>query len=283
MNNNTDEIKNAKVIACFNQKGGVGKTSCTSNLAVALANLGNKVLVIDTDSQGNLTDFFLGMMGSKRNDNNKEALENCSISKFVARENVMHIEIRKNLFMIPSTQESIKLTQYIALQENNGFIFYELLSNPNIKNKYDVVLVDLSPTKTIITTNIYNCCDYLYLLGEYAHFSHSGLMKIIEEFITAQNSIYAKNKGIVAGLIINKVNLTKKIMNKKIVKNIGNVEVITRLPETSAMDQSQEAFKSIFEFSSTSNTLKSFIKEFNVFVNHIQNFLEINKTTNLNK
>lgn len=171
----------AKVIAVVNEKGGVGKTTTTLNLAACLRELGKKVLGVDMDPQGNLT-ICCGNKGKDKNSipySLGELIEN---------------EIRKKEYDIKDYIKSYKDISYIS---NNSFmssvemsliavterefVLKEILEP--LREEYDNILLDCGPTLGIFMINALVAADSIIIPVEADNFSFAGLEDIIQSVL----------------------------------------------------------------------------------------------------
>lgn len=158
---------NMKVINIINAKGGVGKTTTALNLAVGLADMGNRVLVIDADPQGNATvSIKFESSGSELDINN--VLQNTNdITECIYQSEF------ENLDIIPSFNMELILTDKIIFTSVNR---ESKLSKQlrKVRKMYDYIIIDNAPTFNTITTNTLNCSDDVIIPMTDTHLSECG-------------------------------------------------------------------------------------------------------------
>ncbi len=159
-----------KVIAIANQKGGVGKTTTTINLAAYLAEKNKSVLVIDSDPQGNTT-TGLGIDKNNVNGTFYDVLTgNMDFNDVVETTKYDEIKIDVLATDIQLSGAEIELINF----ERREFILRDMIEDNDIKNKYDYILIDCPPSLNILTLNAMTCansvliplqCEFLALEG----------------------------------------------------------------------------------------------------------------------
>jgi len=132
---------NMRKIAIVGFKGGIGKTTTCVNLGAALALRGRRTLLIDTDTQANLS-IALGI------NNYKNSLADVLTRKVPAEECILRA--RKNLDLLPSSIALFKAQQRMVLEMAREEIFIELFAR---LNGYDYQLLDCAPSVTLLTVN----------------------------------------------------------------------------------------------------------------------------------
>ncbi len=137
--------KNNRILAIANQKGGVGKTTTTVNLATALAAVGKKVLVLDFDPQGNASTGF-GIDNSMRNLTSYDLVMNdINLSEAI------HKTMIPNLDIIPSTIDLSGAEIEMVSLVRREFRLKTALENSGIA--YDYILIDCPPSLGLLTLN----------------------------------------------------------------------------------------------------------------------------------
>ena len=173
-----------KIISVANQKGGVGKTTTTVNLSTILAKKGKKVLLIDTDPQGNATS---GLGVSK---DVELSVYDILIGDTEFDETLQETAI-KNLKVCPS---NISLAgaevQLVSMMSREQRLKTKL---DKIKDQYDYILIDCPPSLGLVTLNAFTASDSVLIPVQCEYFALEGL-----------------------GQLLNTVNLVKKHLNKNL-------------------------------------------------------------------
>lgn len=138
-------------IAIVGFKGGIGKTTTCVNLGDALARQGNRVLLIDTDTQANLA-ISLGVKEYKK------SLSDVLVRKATAEECIL--STRKNLDLLPSSLGLFKAQQRMVLEMAREEIFEELFSG---LDSYDYHLIDCAPSLSLLTVNSVVYVDEVFI------------------------------------------------------------------------------------------------------------------------
>ncbi len=161
----------ADIIALANQKGGVGKTTTGVNLGAGLANLGNRVLIIDIDAQGNATSG-VGIAKSSITKDIYDVLVNEEPIKNV----ILHTE-HKDLDIAPATIQlsgaEIELTSQIARETRL------LDAVKTIGDDYDFILIDCPPSLGLLTINAFTASNSILIPVQSEYYALEGLSQLL--------------------------------------------------------------------------------------------------------
>lgn len=171
----------ARIIGVANQKGGVGKTTTAINLAASLAVLEFKTLLVDADPQANST---TGMGFDLHNIN--QSLYDCMVNQTPIRDVVLKSDI-PNLDVVPSHIDLVGAEIEMINYPNRESILKEILAA--IKDDYDFVVIDCSPSLGLITVNALTAADSVIVPVQTEFFALEGLGKLLNTVKLVQNRL----------------------------------------------------------------------------------------------
>lgn len=164
----------ARIIALANQKGGVGKTTTTINLAAGLAELGQRVLIVDLDPQGNAS-TGLGIGQDQRDVTTYDLLT----GEATPDEAIQETEFQ-NLFIVPATTDLSSADIELIANEKRSFLLRDALRQLSVDSlSLDYILIDCPPSLNILTVNAFIAADSIIVPLQSEFFALEGLSQLM--------------------------------------------------------------------------------------------------------
>lgn len=167
-----------KIIAIANQKGGVGKTTTSVNLAASLGVLEKKVLLIDADPQANATSG-LGIDVESVELGTYQLLEHSS----AAEETILKTE-SPNLDLIPAHIDLVAIEIELVEMEEREYMMRKAIRH--LKDQYDYILIDCAPSLGLLTLNALTASDSVIIPIQCEYFALEGLGKLLNTIKSVQ-------------------------------------------------------------------------------------------------
>ena len=232
-----------KVIAIANQKGGVGKTTTAVNLGCALAELGQRILIVDLDPQGNATSSF-GMQELEG-----ESLYEPLLGRSPLAEKILPTRLER-VFMITADLDLAGAEIEIARMENHLTRLTEALAPLRADDTFDYVLLDCPPSLGILMTNALAAADELLTPIQCEFFALEGLVKIVRVIEQVRNSganDHLEIGGIVMTMFDGRTNLSGQVV-AEVREHFASKVYDTVIPRTVRLSEAPSFGQSILEY-----------------------------------
>ena len=247
-----------KTIALVNQKGGVGKTTSSINLAASLGYLGKRALLIDLDPQGNSTTG----LGIDKGDI-KKSIYDLLIGSADIKEVIKKTKF-KNLYIIPATISlagaDLELAEKAKMDPEFSKNRQLKISLEEVKEVFDYIIIDCPPSLGLLTTNALTAADSVIIPVQCEFFALEGIMQLLNSIMLAQKTLNPTLdiEGVLLTMLDNRTNLGLEVVQD--IKSYFKERVYdTIIPRLVRLSEAPSHGKPIINYDSKSRGAEAYI------------------------
>lgn len=235
----------AKIIAISNHKGGCGKTTSTINVGAALAQMGQRTLLVDLDPQANLT-ISLGV--------DPEGQQHNTYTALCMNDTPQPIQIAKGLELIPSTTDLVGAELELVNKAGREQVLGWMLATLLMQNHYKYVILDCPPSLGLLTLNAMTAADAVYIPLQAQYLAMQGLAKLQQ--VIAQIGQQLNKRLQLGGVFITQYD-SRKVLHRNVKElaeqTLGAAVCKTTIRDNIALAEAPTAGQTIYQYAPKSN------------------------------
>ncbi len=246
--------KGPKIIAVANQKGGVGKTTTTINLAAALAEKGERVLVVDLDPQGNASTGLGISLGEREFTTYELLLEDIDLNQVILETQT------ENLFIVPATVDLSSADLELLSNEKRSFLLHDALRQTQMDTfEFSYILIDCPPSLNLLTVNAMIGAHSVLIPLQSEFFALEGLSQLM---LTIREVRQSGNKdlrieGVVLTMYDRRNNLSQQV-EQDARENLGDLVFKTMVPRNVRVSEAPSFAMPVLTYDTQSKGAKAY-------------------------
>ncbi|WP_298239047.1 AAA family ATPase [uncultured Algibacter sp.] len=241
-----------KIIAIANQKGGVGKTTTSINLAASLGVLEKKVLLIDADPQANATSG-IGIDVETVEIGTYQLLEHSNSAK----EAIVKTET-PNLDAIPAHIDLVAIEIELVDKDNREYMLKKALEE--VKDAYDFILIDCAPSLGLLTLNALTAADAVIIPIQCEYFALEGLGKLLNTIKSVQkiHNPELDIEGLLLTMYDSRLRLSNQVV-EEVQKHFNNMVFQTIIQRNVRLGEAPSYGESIINYDASSKGATNYL------------------------
>ena len=241
-----------KIIAIANQKGGVGKTTTSINLAAALGALEKKVLLIDADPQANATSG-LGIDVEAVELGTYQILEHsCTPEEAIIESTSPNVQV------IPAHIDLVAIEIELVDKENREYMLKQALES--VANNYDYIIIDCAPSLGLLTLNALTAANSVVIPIQCEYFALEGLGKLLNTIKSVQKIHNADLdiEGLLLTMYDSRLRLSNQVV-EEVQKHFNNMVFETVIQRNIKLSEAPSFGESIINYDATSKGATNYL------------------------